>query len=637
MFEYQGDRRVEPEVIRRMTATLAHRGPDDEGFLVLPFVGLGMRRLSIIDVQGGHQPISNEDHSVHVILNGEIYNHHELRRSLLQRGHTFRTHSDTEVIVHLYEEYGRSCLEFLDGMFAFAIWDARPLNGGGSLLVGRDRVGKKPLYFMDSGRALVFGSEIKALLAEGRVDRVVDAQAVHDYLSLGMIPGPQSIYRHVKKLMPGHTLEVRRDGTVNTQRYWGWPTDDNPPVDAGEAVTQVRQLLMQAVEKRLEAEVPIGAFLSGGLDSSLVCAMASRLSGKPLDTFSVGFEGPESHNELPYARIAARHIGSRHHEFVMRPSIIELLPEILEATDEPFAISSAIPLLMISKAARELVTIALTGDGGDEVLGGYEHYRYERWASIVRRMPRQLACAASNVAGRMPGKPTSGIGRAKKRVRQFFGNVHGSVASRRLGWTGWFTEEDKWELYSPAWRRRALRAGVIPTSAHLLLLAGRAESDPGYSARYLDAVVWLPDEMLAKVDRMTMRASVEARCPFLDRALIEYCAALPIQTKIPGGRRHHLKWILRKVASEFLPDELLVRRKHGFNVPLDAWFRGESGREIEKVILGNGSGENQVFDAVEMTNILNVHRSGAANFGNRLFALATLQLWTQREPSGQIC
>jgi asparagine synthase (glutamine-hydrolysing) len=581
-------------------------------------------------VAGGHQPLGNEDGSVTIVFNGEIYNHHALRATLQERGHVFRTQSDTEAIVHLYEEYGSACVQHLDGMFAFAIWDTRQGEGtSGKLFLARDRVGKKPLYYADTGSTLIFGSELKAVTCHPAVRREINAQGVHDYLSLGQVPRDASIYESVRKLLPGHVLEASMAHPPQVRRYWSWPVPDAERRDGGaETVRTVRDLLLRAVEKRLEAEVPLGVYLSGGLDSGIVAAMAARLRGG-IDTFAVGFEGPASHNELPLSRVTSRHIGSRHHEFLFKPDIVQLLPEILQATDEPFAISSSIPLLLLSRAARKQVTVVLTGDGGDEVLGGYTYYLYERWARALRSLPLSPRLL-HQVAGLLPGPVTSYTGAWRKRVRHLVRNAGRPAAQRRLDWAGWFDEEDKWKLYSAETRARAQERGVSATHQRLQKLVHSESDDPAENTNHLDAVVWLPDEMLTKVDRMTMSASVEARCPLLDRDLIEYCARLPMRVRVPGNRDTHLKAILRQVGAEFLPREVLRGRKRGFNVPLDAWFRGHARGYLEHHLGPERVRRCGFFDAEAVTALMREHQSGFANHANRLFALLTFHVWAEQ-------
>ncbi|MGH9649275.1 MAG: asparagine synthase (glutamine-hydrolyzing), partial [Terriglobales bacterium] len=388
---------MDPAQLRRMSDTLLHRGPDEEGQFVRPGVGLAARRLSIIDVAEGHQPVTNEDGSVTVVFNGEIYNYLSLREELLRKGHRLLTRSDTEVIPHLYEEEGPACVERLDGMFAFALYDSRPQSSEGPaarppgrLLLARDRMGKKPLYYADVEGALIFGSELKPILLDPRVSKELDLEALHHYLSLQVVPAPYSIFQKIRKLPPGCILECDARGLA-VRPYWKYLDfvgDRHVPEE--EAVVEIRRMLFQAVEKRLMSDVPLGAFLSGGLDSSTVVAIMSRLNKEPVKTFSIGFEAPELYNELPDARLLAQHCHTEHHEVVLQPSSVQTIEEMVQYADEPFAISSAIPLLVISRWARQHVTVVLTGDGGDEAFAGYDHYIFERWLAAYRRFPAAL-------------------------------------------------------------------------------------------------------------------------------------------------------------------------------------------------------------------------------------------------------
>ena len=407
VYEYASSMRVDRQQLARMNATLLHRGPDEDGFFVRDRVGLAMRRLRIIDLAGGTQPIANEDETISIVFNGEIYNYRELRKDLIRLGHRFRTQSDTEVIVHAYEQFGVQCVEHLDGMFAFAIYDER-IPGTDRFFLARDPFGKKPLYYADLGETLIFGSEIKPILEDPRVSKEIDFEALHHYLSLLVVPAPWSIFKSIRKLPAGHWMLVDERGP-EIRPYWNCePHSAEVLVSEREAVDEVRRLLFRAVEKRLVADVPLGAFLSGGLDSSLVVAIMSRLSGRPVKTLSVGFEGPKTHNELPFARRLAEHCGTDHTELTLKPDVVSMVHDLVRYADEPFGISSALPTLLIARAARERLTVVLTGDGGDEMFGGYSHYLWERWASAFRRLPRVadsvLLTAAGTLGRRIDGR-----------------------------------------------------------------------------------------------------------------------------------------------------------------------------------------------------------------------------------------
>jgi asparagine synthase (glutamine-hydrolysing) len=625
VYEYASSMRVDRQQLARMNATLLHRGPDEDGFFVRDRVGLAMRRLRIIDLAGGSQPISNEDGSVWVVFNGEIYNYRELRKDLIRLGHRFRTQSDTEVIVHAYEQFGVQCVEHLDGMFAFAIYDER-IPRADRLFLARDPFGKKPLYYADLGETLIFGSEIKPILEDPRVSKEIDFEALHHYLSLLVIPAPWSIFKSIRKLPAGHWMLVDERGP-EIKPYWNCePHSAEVLVSEREAVDEVRRLLFRAVEKRLVADVPLGAFLSGGLDSSLVVAIMARLSGRPVKTLSVGFEGPKTHNELPFARRLAEHCRTDHTELTLKPDVVSMVHDLVRYADEPFGISSALPTLLIARAARERLTVVLTGDGGDEMFGGYSHYLWERWASAFRRLPRVADSVLLTAAGTLGRRIDGRAGALRNRITRFVSNARRPDASRRLGWGSAFSHDEKLALYSDDLTH--LAAGTT-TALLERYVEGARDLEPAAVQNRLDVALWLPDEMLAKVDRMTMGASIEARCPLLDRNLARFLFGLPFRQKVPGSRGRHLKHLLRRVAADLLPAELLERPKQGFNVPLDAWFRGGASDFLTDVLSPERTRRRGWFQPEAVQQLVAAHRSGHAKFSNRLYSLFNLELWAQ--------
>ncbi|MCI0627041.1 MAG: asparagine synthase (glutamine-hydrolyzing) [Acidobacteria bacterium] len=654
VFEYQSGEPVSPEQLHRMNDTLQHRGPDDEGYYTTAGVGLAMRRLSIIDIAGGHQPISNEDQSIWAVFNGEIYNYQKLREQLLRKGHQLQTRSDTEVILHLYEDHGISFVEHLDGMFALAIYDGRAetsMNGHsldrpGRLLLARDRLGKKPLYYADLSGALIFGSELKPILQHPRVSKDLDEGALHHYLSLMVVPAPYSIYHGIRKLPAGSMLRCDASG-VQIHRYWNYlQFVDRRNVSEQQALAEIRRLLFTAVEKRLEAEVPVGAFLSGGLDSSTVVAIMSRLRPEPVQTFSIGFDGPDTHNELPYARSLAEYYHTSHHEFLVNPNIVQTIEEIVHYADEPFAISSAIPTLLLSKAARQHVTVVLTGDGGDEAFGGYPHYLYERWGEAYRHLPVAADWLLLKSARLLGGGVDQRLGHLRSQIVRFTGHVRSGLGQRRLGWSSGFSETEKERLYA---HRNSNVSRLPPTTAFIeKLLQTRAQAsavqsplgagaerggvplEPVLQQNCVDVLLWLADEMLAKVDRMTMAASVEARCPLVDWRLFEYMAGLPFSLKIPGSRTCNLKHLLRQAVADLLPNDLLQRPKHGFNVPLDAWFRNGARKYLEATLSPERVRRRGLFDCNEVSALMARHQQQQINAGNRLYALLVFETWAQK-------
>jgi asparagine synthase (glutamine-hydrolysing) len=607
--EYRSRSRLEVEALERMTRTLAHRGPDDSGTWVDGHIGIGARRLSIVDVAGGHQPIANERGDVRIVLNGEIYNHVALRRELAARGHRFKTRSDTEVALRLYEDKGEASISRLDGMFALAIVDQR----ADRVIIARDRLGKKPLYYADAAGTLVFGSELKAVLAHGGVSRELDRTALHHYLSLLTIPAPWTVYRAVHKLPPGHLLVCDREG-VRVKPYFDLAelVERERDLD-NDAPSRVRGLLFEAVRKRVDLEVPFGAFLSGGLDSASVVAVMRELLPGPVRTFSIGFEGPASHDELPVARLSANHLGTEHHELRARPDVVSLVTDLVEFADEPLAISSCIPLLLLAREAGRHVKVVLTGDGGDEVFAGYPTYRYESWARMWRRLPRVVDSGATRLAQ----------GRHARRVRRFVENSRKPAGARWLGWSSGFSEREKASLWAGGASGANTEAYV---ESRLARYPGHTEAAGG---NVIDLEIGLPDEMLAKVDRMTMAASIEARSPLLDDDLVAYVAGVRFNDKLARPLQPP-KPLLRAALADLLPPHVLRGPKKGFNVPLDAWFRGAAAPFVESMLAPQRIARRGVFEPAAVTRWVSEHRSGDVNACNRLFALVVFEAWAER-------
>ena len=505
--------RERARLLDRMCRVIRHRGPDDQGAWVEAPVALGMRRLSIIDVAGGHQPISGEDGAVTIVFNGEIYNFRELHRDLEARGHRFRTHSDTEAIVHAYEEYGPGCLDRLRGMFAFAIWDARTRE----LFLARDRVGKKPLYYTTTpGGAFVFGSELKCLLEHPEVPREVNHTAVDAYLTLGYVPDPLSIFRDVHKLPPGHHLTLR-GGAVTLKQYWDFEYGPAEAKPEGEYLEELRALLDEAVRLRLVSEVPLGAFLSGGVDSSVVVGLMARHSSRPVKTFSIGF-AEDSHDELKYARIAAGRFATDHHEFVVKPESCQVVDELVRHFDEPFSDPSAVPTYVVSKLAREHVTVVLSGDGGDELFAGYTRYGTDLRRGAFARLPRPVRRGLMEPLSR--ALPHGAWG------RNYLRNVSLDPVDRYADSMSFFNALSKRALYTPDFRRR------LGDEDWTLGLFRRHDArvrsgEPLDRMLYIDSKTYLPGDIMTKVDRMSMAVSLEARAPLLDHKLIEFVTRIP--------------------------------------------------------------------------------------------------------------
>ncbi|HMV84516.1 MAG TPA: amidotransferase 1, exosortase A system-associated [Blastocatellia bacterium] len=614
IYHYQNELQIDEAVLRRMTGVLAHRGPDDDGFYVVGRIGLGHRRLSIIDVAGGRQPIFNEDQSIAIVFNGEIYNYRELARLVESRGHRLRTRSDTETIVHLYEEFGDACVEQLRGMFAFALWDARQQK----LLLARDRVGKKPLYFADLGGTLIFGSELKALLEHPRMSREIDPQAVADYFSYQFIPSPKTIFQQARKLPAGHCLIVTPDGTRQRQ-YWDI---DFSQVET-RSETEWRELLLQEFQEtvagRLMSEVPLGAFLSSGVDSSAVVAMMNRVSNQPVVTASVGFT-EEKYSEAKDARRFAESLNTRHHERIVSPDAVRVIEKLAWHYDEPFADASAIPTFYVSQAAREFVTVALSGDGGDENFAGYRRYAFDAAENRVRalipaalRQPLFGALAAAYPkADWLPQ-----VLRAKATLRNlsldparaYFNSVYGAMANERDVLLGGDVQ-------------RSL-AGYDPFDVFAEHY-GRANTDDSLSrAQYADIKLYLADDILTKVDRASMAVSLEVRCPLLDHKLMELAARIPSTLKLRGGEG---KYIFKQTVKPLLPPEVLTRRKQGFVVPLAEWLRGEL-REPAESALFDASANDDWLEPRAVAELWRQHQAGRRDFSRPLWTIFMFRLW----------
>ncbi len=614
IYNYQTNQPINEIILRRMTGALVHRGPDDEGFHVAGRIGLGHRRLSIVDVATGHQPIFNEDGSIAVILNGEIYNYCELAKLVEARGHTLRTQSDTETIVHLYEEFGESCVEHLRGMFAFALWDARRQK----LLLARDRVGKKTLYFADIGGALIFGSELKALLEHPQMPRQVNPQAVADYFSYQFIPAPKTIYSHARKLRAGHCLIVTPNGASERQ-YWDIDFSRVEQRSEAEWSEMLLDEFRSAVESRLIGEVPLGAFLSSGVDSSAVAAMMSRINSRPVITATVGFS-EEKFSEAADARRFAETLSADHHERIVAPEAVNVIEKLAWHFDEPFADASAIPTFYVSQAAREFVTVALSGDGGDESFVGYRRYVFDAMENRVRSAfpVRPLFGALAAVYPKADWLPQPLRAKATLRnlslepARAYFSSVYGAAASVRDALLGGdvraqLGEYDPFEVFAEHYNR--------PLT-----------DDPIVRAQYADIKLYLADDILTKVDRASMAVSLEVRCPLLDHRLMELAARMPSSLKLRGREG---KYIFKRAMSGLLPPEVLNRRKQGFVVPLAEWLRGEL-RELAESLLFDSTANDGWLDSATIKKLWQRHQSRLRDYSRPLWAVLMFRMWQRK-------
>jgi len=608
-----------PELMPAMLRALKHRGPDDAGTHEEPGVGLGVTRLAIIDLAGGRQPMANEDGSLWVVFNGEIYNHRELRPGLEAKGHWFRSRSDTEVILHLFEEEGAGCVNRLRGMFAFAIWDTRRR----SLFLARDRIGKKPLYYWHRDGLFLFASEIKALLCRPEVSRVLDWEAFHHYLAFGYTPADRSIFAEIAKLPPAHTATLSH-GVLALQRYWSLPRGDqwtDRNVSVRDAAARVRELLREAVRVRLESDVPLGVFLSGGIDSSAVVASMRAVTGQRIATFSVGFgRAARSYDELPYARIVARRFETDHHEEIVEPKVGELLPTIVHHFDEPFADSSAIPTFIVSQATARHVKVALSGIGGDETFAGYPRYLGLRLSVPYGRFPRWLR-AVSDAALLRFARESESSPNWGDWLRRFVTESDRPLPGRYIEWVRFFGEAHLTRLATPALREHWGTDVELP---HRTAFATHGHQDPMDGVFRIDLSTYLPDDLLVMADRMSMGHSLELRAPFCDHRLVEESLAIPPAIKLPGYR---LKGLLKVAFADVLPPEVLSHRKQGFMVPLSRWLRTDLLATMLDLLSPDRVRARGLFVPGAVEALKQEHLGRSRSHTDRLWTLMVTELW----------
>ncbi len=615
VFEYRSKEPIPERLLDPMLEVIRHRGPDDDGKYVDGELALGMRRLSIIDLTGGKQPIFNEDRSVVIVFNGEIYNYVELAEQLRGRGHHLETASDTEVIVHLYEEFGDDCVQQLRGMFAFAIWDVKRRR----LLVVRDRLGVKPLYYSAVGERLVFGSEIKAILQHPEVRPSLDPEALSNFLSLKYVPSPQTMFRGIAALPPGHLLTCDADG-VSVRQYWDLSFAGNEHNHRGEesAAEELEALLRESVRLELRSDVPFGAFLSGGVDSSTIVALMSQFLNEPVKTFSVGFTGEgEAFSELPYARMVAQRYETDHHEIFVGPQdFIDLASKVVWHLDQPIADEADLPNYMVSELASRHVKMVLTGEGGDELFAGYARYAGEQFSTLFRGIPGPIRSLALATSARVPG-----LGRQKIAL---YALSQTDEAVRLTNWFPLFNRDMKSALLS-----NELKMALDGSSTDQVFarqLARTDATDPLSRMLYVDTKLWLPDDLLARGDKTSMAASLEARVPLLDHKLVEFAASLPSHMKLHGLAR---KYLLKKVSRKLLPAPIIDRKKKGFPVPTSLWFRKEARSFLRDQLSPDRVRQRGLFNPDYVEQLIEKHESGFVNGGNLLWGLLSVELWHQ--------
>ena len=617
-FNFDPDFPIDRECLAAMTTTLAHRGPDSAGYYHANGLGLGHRRLSIIDLSTGDQPLSNEDGTIWVVFNGEIYNFAAIRPELEAAGHVFRTNTDTEVIVHAYEQWGDDFVTRFRGMFAFALYDNRRRR----LLLVRDRLGIKPLIYSVLPTGIVFGSEIKALLEDPEVSRQWSADALDAYMTLQYVPSPRTIFRDIWKLPPGHLL-IAADGNVSIRPYWRleFPGDGTPSREES-YLERLGELIDESVKLRLVSDVPLGAFLSGGIDSSTVVAAMVRQSDSPVLAMAVGFD-EQAFDERPHARAVARHLGINLHERLVKPDIADLLPKIAWHFDEPFADSSAVPTYYVSAVARERVTVALSGDGGDECWAGYARHRVEQWEIAARRvLGARLGRLAARAASWLP------LGMKGTRSLRHL-DLEPSDACARKHAYGLFDDQFRASLYTGDFTVAACDAD--PFVGFRKAYATCASPDLLDRALFVDLQTYLVDDILTKVDRMSMAVSLEARVPLLDHKLVEFMATVPAALKLRGGVN---KYLLRKHLRRYVPPAVAQRRKQGFAVPVSAWLRGPLASLVDDLLLDNRLRDRGIFDAPRVSQLWTEHRSGQRDHGHRIWSLVMLELWFRQFADG---
>ena len=619
IIDYGSGEDVKKQVLAKMSAAIKHRGPDDEGIYVKGGGSLGHRRLKIIDLSDtGHQPMCNEDGKIWLVFNGEIYNYRELRQELVNQGHVFKSKSDTETVIHLYEKYQEDCVKYLRGMFAFAIWD----DNRQRLFLARDRVGKKPLLYSFVDGAFYFASEFSSLLESGAIKKEIDYNAIDYYLTFGYVPAPLTIYKEVFKLMPANTL-VFEKGKIITNRYWSLDYGKKIKISEKDAQEEVLSRLKEAVKIRLYSDVPLGAFLSGGIDSSTVVALMSQLSSARIKTFSIGFQ-EQDYSELKYARNIAERYNTEHHEFIVKPKALEILPLLVERYGEPFADSSCIPTYYVAQVTRGYVTTALNGDGGDEIFAGYERYQGMAAAEIYQRLPYLFKTLSSGIARVFPDSinPKNRL----RNLKRFIQAISLKPAQRYLNWLSIFENSFKHEfLYSQDFGKNL---NIMNPSDYLASYFDRfKELNIIDRVSMVDINTTLPNDYLVKVDIATMANSLEGRSPFLDHKLMEFVVSLPAEYRMKGFNK---KYILKKVIKDLVPKENIYRRKMGFGVPVGEWFRSELKGFLIDNLLSETSLKRGYFRPQVVKNMVSQHIERKANYSQQLWSLLMLELWHQK-------
>lgn len=620
VMEFGGEERPSEFLLASMGSIVEHRGPDDSGHYVGRGIGLGMRRLSIIDVVGGHQPIANEDETVWLVMNGEIYNYKQLRAQLERNGHHFRTRSDTEVIAHLYEDEGPSFFKRLRGMFGIALWDDKRER----LVLGRDRIGEKPLYVRREASRILFASELKSILQVQGVPRKLNLAALQEYLALGYVPAPFSLMEGIEKLLPGHYL-IAENERVEIHKYWDVPLGQPEVHSEGDWIERLRCTLLETVEAQMVSDVPLGAFLSGGVDSSLIVAAMAKCSPRPVKTYSIGYEGEHSYyNELPYAKTVAQAFGTDHHEIIVRPDVSELLPKLVWHLDEPVADSACLTTYLVSRLARESVKVILSGVGGDELFGGYRRYLGEGVQRWYRMLPDAIRRRwLPRLVSRLPQDRNSAWTDYARYALAFVKTAGLEPAEQYMSYVTLFSPQVQNHLLRP--EARCGPNGNHASSLTLQNYFAQCANGPNLQRIiYTDLKTSLPDDLLALTDRMSMAASIECRAPLVDYELVELASVMPASLKVRGLK---LKYILKKALAPWLPPEILRRKKRGFGAPVGTWLRKELQPLICELISERQVRQRGLFQWPAIESLLKTHQEQRQDYTDQIFGLIVLELW----------
>lgn len=614
-------KKADEALIRKMCGVITHRGPDDEGTFIHENVGLGMRRLSIIDIEGGHQPMFNEDKTICIVYNGEIFNFKEERKKLIQKGHFFKTNSDTEVILHLYEEFGIDCISYLRGMFAFALWDKKKQE----LYLVRDRFGIKPLHYYISNKSLLFGSEIKSILQDHEVPREINYKALNDYFTFMYVPAPETIFKDIYKLEPAHFL-VYKNGEVRIEKYWDYPETKTIHCSEEEYCFELKKRLKESIKLSTISDVPLGVFLSGGIDSSLIVALLSEISSQRIKTFSIGFGKEKNYNELTYARCVSEQFQTEHYEYNIEPDAIDILPKLIRHFDEPFADASAIPTYYLSKMACEKITVALSGEGGDETFAGYpSRYYWDQKAEYIQNLPLGLKNGfLGKIMDVLPMPRNLYFQNKIRQLKKFTSFAGQPQPERYTNWFSIFTSELKTNLYTKEFMSNIDDLESYRIYATYFEL--RKKDHVLNKMLYVDSKVLLPGDLLTKADRVSMANSLEVRVPYLDHTLVEYAWNLPPSVKLKGRTT---KYILRKLAAQLLPQNIVKRKKQGFEVPISSWFKGDLNRYAKEILSEDMIKKRKLFNPAGVKWIIDRVDDGIWHYGPHLYALIVFEIWSR--------